>query len=89
MKSLKLSGKLSLRKWLDNKRFTVPLSIVLAFSLWLIIMINQNPDVERTFTNIPININLENTYASENGMEIIGDLSRQKFSVKIDGPSYV
>ena len=52
-------------------------------------MISQNPDIDRTFTDISVNINLENTFVSENGMEIIGDISSQKFTVTIKGPSYV
>ncbi len=82
-------GRFSLRKLLGNKRVTIPFSLVVAFALWLAIMIGQNPDIERTFTDISININLENTYVSENGMEIIGDLSNQKFTVTVGGPSYV
>ncbi len=85
----KLFGAHALRKLFENKRFTIPFSVVAAFVFWLVIMISQNPDIERTFTDIPININLENTFVSENGMEIIGDLSSQKFSVTVDGPSYV
>ena len=88
-RKINLPAKFSLKKLLYNKRFTIPLSLITAFALWLVIMIKQNPDIDRTFTDIPININLENTFASENGMEIIGDISSQKFTVTIKGPSYV
>lgn len=88
-RKIKLPAKFSLKKLLYNKRFTIPLSLIAAFTLWLVIMINQNPVVDRTFTDIPININLKNTFVSENGMEIIGDISSQKFTVTIKGPSYV
>lgn len=86
---IKIPGNFSLRKLLYNKRFTIPFSLITAFALWLIIMINQNPERERTFTDIPVNINLENTFAAENKMEIIGDISEQRFTVTINGPSYV
>lgn len=86
---IKIPGNFSLRKLLYNKRFTVPFSLITAFALWLIIMINQNPERERTFTDIPVSINLENTFAAENKMEIIGDISEQRFTVTINGPSYV
>ena len=72
-----------------SKRFTVIFSLVAAFALWLVIMISQNPEIERSFTDISLKINLENTYVSNNGMEIIGDLSAQKFTVTVNGPSYV
>lgn len=88
-RKITLPAKFSLRKLLYNKRFTIPFSLIAAFVFWLVIMINQNPDIERTFTDIPVNINLENTFASENEMEIIGDISSQKFTVTIKGPSYV
>lgn len=88
-RKINLPAKFSLKKLLYNKRFTIPLSLITAFIFWLVIMISQNPDIDRTFTDIPININLENTFVSENGMEIIGDISSQKFTVTIKGPSYV
>ena len=86
---IKIPNSLSLRKLLYNKRFTIPFSLIAAFIFWLIIMINQNPDADRTFTDVPVTINLENTFAAENGMEIIGDISSQKFTVTIKGPRYV
>lgn len=88
-RKITLPAKFSLKKLLYNKRFTIPLSVIAAFAFWLVIMIKQNPNIERTFTDIPININLENTFVSENGMEIIGDISSQKFTVTVKGPSYV
>ena len=76
-------------KLLYKKRFTVAFSVVVAFILWLVIMISQNPEIERSFTDISLKVNLENTYVSKNGMEIIGDISTQKFTVTVNGPSYV
>ena len=88
-RKINLPAKFSLKKLLYNKRVTIPLSIITAFVFWLVIMIKQNPDVQLTFTDVPVSINLENTFAAENGMEIIGDISSQKFTVTIKGPSYV
>lgn len=79
----------SLRKLLYNKRFTVPFSVLMAFALWLVIMINQKPTMDRTFTDIAVNVNFENTFAAENNMSIIGDISEQKFTVVVRGPSYI
>ncbi len=86
---IKLPLKASLKNLLYKKRFTTLVSVITAFVLWLVIIINQNPQRERTFTDISVNINLENTFAAENKMEIIGDISSQKFTVTIMGPSYV
>lgn len=88
-RKINLPAKFSLKKLLYNKRFTIPLSLITAFVFWLVIMISQNPDIDRTFTDVSVNINLENTFVSENGMEIIGDISSQKFTVTIKGPRYV
>ncbi len=77
-----------LRKLLENKRFTIPFSIFLSFILWLIIVNNENPVIPRTFTDMSVNVNLENTFALENGMSIVGDISNQKFTVVVRGATY-
>ena len=79
----------AMKKLLYNKKFIIPLSIVLAFVLWLVIVTQENPVRERSITNLNLSVNLENTFASENGMNIVGDLSTQKVSVVVRGPSYV
>lgn len=87
MKRFVLSN--TLKKMLYNKRFTIPFSICIAIAMWLVITINQKPIMDWTFTDIPVNINLENTLVAENGMSIIGDISEQKFTVSVRGPSYI
>ena len=56
----------SLRKLLYNRKFTVPFSLLLAFVIWLVIVVKENPIIERSFANMTVNVNLENTIASEN-----------------------
>ncbi len=85
---MKFPFNFSLRKLLQNKRFVMPLSLFLAFTLWLVLVVNQKPIIDRTISDIAVNVNLENTYASENNMSIIGDISEQKFTVVVRGPSY-
>ena len=79
----------SLKRLLLNRRFQILLSVVLAFIFWLLIMINENPIIQRSFADMTVNVNLENTIASENGMSIIGDISSQKFTVIARGPTYL
>lgn len=79
----------SVKKLLSNKKFTITFSAFLAFVLWLIIVTNENPTIERSFADMNVNINLENTLVSENGMSIIGDISSQKFTVVVRGPTYL
>ena len=86
---LKMLNPSNLKGLLYNKKVIVSLSVFLAFVLWLVIITQENPMRERTFTNLTLNVNMENTFASENGMNIVGDVSAQKFSVVVRGPSYV
>lgn len=77
-----------LKKLLDNRRFTVPFSLFLSVALWLVIVNNEKPIIERSFANMTVNVNLENTFASDNGMSIIEDISAQKFTVVVRGARY-
>ncbi|MBQ6825500.1 MAG: hypothetical protein IJP34_02430 [Clostridia bacterium] len=86
---MKFLKDFSLKKLFYNKQFAITFSVLMAFLLWLTIVINQKPIVKRTFTNIPVNINLENTFVSENNMNIIGDISKQRFTVTLSGPTAV
>ncbi len=79
----------NLRKLLYNKKFTVTVSLVFAFVIWLVIMINQNPVREQTFTDITASISIENTVASEMGLGIVSDVTSQKFTVTVSGPNYI
>ncbi len=84
-----LIASFSFKKLLYNRRFTIPFSIFLAFVFWLLIVTKENPIIERSFADMTVNVNLENTIASENGMSIIGDISSQKFTVIVRGPTYL
>ena len=85
----KFTSLFSTRKVLANKRYAMIISLCLAFVFWLLIMINENPIIKRSFADMTVNVNLENTIASENGMSIIGDISSQKFTVIARGPTYL
>ena len=77
-----------LKKLLDNRRFTVPFSLFLSVALWLAVVNNEKPIIERSFADLTVNVNLENTFASDNGMSIIEDISAQKFTVFVRGARY-
>ena len=85
----KFISSFSLRKLLNNKRFTIPFSILLAFVIWLVIVTKENPIIDRSFADMTVNVNLDNTIASENGMSMVGDISSQKFTVIARGPTYL
>lgn len=77
----------SFRKLLYNRRFTIPFSVMLSFVLWIIITVNQKPTMERSFSDMTVAINMQDTFAAENGMSIVGDISEQKFTVVVRGPN--
>lgn len=79
----------SIKKLLYNKKFTIPFSILMSFAIWLSITVEQKPTMERNFSDASVSINLENTVVAENNMSIIGDISKQKFTVAVRGPSYI
>lgn len=81
--------KIRLNTLLYNKKFTIALSVVLAFSLWLGISITENPTIVRTFNDISASVSLEGTAAETLGLKIISDVSSQKFSVTVNGPNYI
>ena len=89
IKFKKFINSFSFKKLLYNKKFTVPLSVILAFVMWLLIVTKENPIIERSFADMTVNVNLENTMASDNGMSMIGDISEQKFTVIARGPTYL
>ncbi len=84
---MKFLKNFSFRKLIFDKRFTITFSVVVAFFIWIVITVQQKPVIQRTFTDLTVNINLENTFVAENDMSIIGDISEQKFTVVVTGPT--
>ena len=75
-------------KLLSKKKVAVTISIIAAFVFWLVIVIDQNPEREQTFNNIPIEINTEGTIWEEQGLCVVSDVA-QKASVTVYGPNYI
>lgn len=90
-KTMKFSipQKYRLGTLLYNKKFTVVLSIVLAFALWLGISMTENPVRQHTFTDISASVTLEGTAAADLGLGIISDVASQRFSITVSGPNYI
>ncbi len=85
---ISIPQKLRLNTLLYNKKFTVALSIILAFALWLGIAMTENPVRKRTFNNLTADITLTNV-AGLDDLGIISDVSSQKFTVIVSGPNYI
>ncbi|MBR5473329.1 MAG: hypothetical protein IKU82_05010 [Clostridia bacterium] len=74
---------------LYNKRFTIVLSIVIAFSLWLGIELIENPTRKQTFADIPVVVTIDNTAASDSALGITSDVASQKVTVTVEGPNHI
>lgn len=86
---IKIPQRLRLSYLIFNKRFTVGLSIVIAFAMWLGITMTQNPIRTQTFTDVSAAISIDGTAAAEMGLGIVSDVASQKFTVTVSGPNYV
>ena len=89
MKMLEKIKSFHFKELLFNRKFTIPFSIFLSFILWMSISVGQKDIIERSFSDISVTVNMENTFASENKMSIIGDISEQKFTVMVMGKNNV
>lgn len=85
---IKIPQSLRLSNLIFKKRFTVILSIIIAFALWLGITMTQNPIRTQTFTDVTAAISIDGTAAAEMGLGIVSDVASQKFSVTVSGPNY-
>lgn len=81
--------KINMRKIFENKKFTITVSLLLSFIIWMSAMIRRNPVRDQTFTDISATVSIENTMVSEMGLGIVSDISSQKFSVTVSGPNYI
>ncbi|MBR4911161.1 MAG: hypothetical protein IKZ47_07590 [Clostridia bacterium] len=85
----KLPIKLGITRIFANKRFAIAFSLILSFAIWLSVMINENPTREQVFTNVKLNISIDNTDLSSRGFGIVSDISTQNFIVTLSGPNYI
>ena len=87
---ISIPQKLRLGVLVYNKKFTIILSIIVAFSLWLGIAMFENPIREQIFTDISAIVSIDNTFADENGaLGIVTDVSSNKFTVTVSGSNRV
>ena len=85
---MKIKSNFSLRKLLFDKRFAIAISIVAAFVFWIAISVDQNPEREQTFSNIPIEVSTQGTIWGDQGLEVVNEI-KQKASVTVYGPNYI
>ena len=54
-------SKISFESLLNNNRFLLVLSLVIALAIWVWVAIDKSPEVQTVITNVPVKINLENS----------------------------
>lgn len=86
---IKLPFKVNTSRFFSNKKIVIAFSVIISFSIWLSVMINQNPVREQVFSDITASITIDNTAAGDLGLGIVSDVQSQKFSVTVSGPNYV
>lgn len=85
---MRIFNNFCFRKLLFNKKIAILLSVLTAFVFWLVIVIDQNPEREQTFSNLPIEITTEGTVWGDQGLEVVNEIT-QKASVTVFGPNYI
>jgi hypothetical protein len=58
-------------KYMSSNFFLGILAIIIAVILWLVISLTQYPSVQKTVENIPVNIDISGSVASQNGLSVI------------------
>lgn len=86
---MKKKNNFSLRVLFSNKRFTAVFSLVAAFAFWLAITVNQTETRTTTFANITINIGIEDSFAGQEGLEVVTKDYLKSANVTVDGPNYI
>ncbi len=81
-------SKFTLKYLTGNKKLVAIFSVLLAFILWLSVVINQTPTIERTIS-LPINIDTYGTLFGESGLQEISGAFEREVTVRVQGPAYI
>ncbi len=82
-------NKFSIKKITSNKKALSIFSVLVAFVIWLSVVINQTPSIERTISGVPINIATTDTATGENVLQEISGALERTVSVRVKGPAYI
>lgn len=73
---------------LNNNRFILILSLVIAFILWMWVAIEQSPEIQKVITGVPVAIKYENSVPEKLGLEIFGP-SDFTVDITVTGKKYI
>ena len=80
--------KFSFSKILNNNRFLMIISIIIAFGIWIWVAVEKSPEVQTVISGVPIKIDLENSIPQQLGLQIFGK-SDFTVDVTVKGKKYV
>ena len=81
-------SKFSFTELVRDNRFIAVLSFVIAFVIWIWIAIEKSPEVQQVITDVPVQLNLENTIPEQLGLQIFGE-SEFNVDVTVKGKKYI
>ena len=81
-------SKFSFSELVRDNRFIAVLSFVIAFVIWIWIAIEKSPEVQQVITDVPVQLNLENTIPEQLGLQIFGE-SEFNVDVTVKGKKYI
>lgn len=81
-------NKLSFSDLLEDKRFILIFSFVIAFILWMWVAIEKSPETQRVISGVPVQINLENSVPEQLGLQVFGN-SEFTIDVTVKGKKYI
>lgn len=80
--------KLSLSSLIADNRFLMVVSFLIAFALWTWVAIEKSPEIQRVITEVPVQINIENSVPEQLGLKIFGE-SEFTVDVTVTGKKYI
>ncbi len=86
--------KISFSFLMSNNKFVFLMSLVFAIVFWAFVSASQTTEIEKVFTNIKVNINIDESVAKNNGLDIFGqqdyfvDVTVKGFSYIINSDSF-
>ena len=77
--------KEKLAKLLEDRRFYMVISLILAIMYWMVLSMADDSTIEKTFYNVPVQLDYNSSVYKGFGLDIIGD-ERVTVDVTVAGP---
>lgn len=86
--------RISFSTLISNNKIVFVLSLVIAVICWTLVSISQTAEIERTFKDVSVTVNIDESIAKNNGLEIFGarnfsvDVTVKGFSYVLNDPAF-